>query len=167
MAQEKVPKSLAKAATRNMKTIKQYEPSRKHRIDRIINDSKNNKKKTKSPVKKRKPQPEQIELPEKKAHFLANYADKQNDAYCSVESFERLVYQLEGIRIVLRAPTYAKVGRYPYKRRCSKDTSIRDFIENRIKRSINSTYQVYISTDKEFSLDDPISSIRKYHNPNK
>lgn len=165
MAQEKVPKSLAKAATRNMKTIKQYEPSRKHRIDRIISDSK--KKKIKPPVKKKKQTREQVELPEKKAHFLVNYADKQNDAYCSVESFEHLVYQLEGIRVVLRAPTYAKVGRYPYKRRCSKDTSIRDFIEKRIKRSINSTYQVYISTDQEFSLDDPISSIRKYHNPNK
>ena len=166
MAQEKVPKSLAKAATRNMKTIKQYEPSKKHRIDRIINDSKT--KKHKPPVKKKRKQiPEQIEIPDKKAHFLANYAERQSDLYCSVESFERTVYSLEGIRVILRAPTYAKVRRYTYKRRCSKDTSIRDFIEKRIKRNINSEYQIYISTDKEFSMDDPISSIRKYQKPNK
>ena len=168
MAQEKVPKSMAKAAARNTKVVKQYEPSKKARIDRIISESKakttTKKRKPSKPKKKKQIKPE---IPDKKSYFLANYADKKDDMYCSVESFEKSVYLLEGIKVVLRAPTYAKVGRYNYKRKCSGDTSIKDFIDRRIMRSIDSTYQVYVVSDKEFSLSDSIETIRNYRNSNK
>jgi len=88
---EKVPKSLAKAATANMKIIKRHTPSRKERIDHILE-------------KRRKSTLEYSEE-DKKNFVLANLADKKQNDYCTVESFERTVYLLEGIRIVLRAPT--------------------------------------------------------------
>lgn len=151
---EKVPKSLAKAATANMKMIKRYKPTRKERIDHILENRRKNDPK--------------VDMPEedKKAYALANVAVRQNDNYCSVESFERSVFLLEGIHIVLRAPTYATVRRYPFKKRCSKDTTVHDFVEKRIKRVIDSTYQVYVVSEKPNPLSLTVKEIRKYHTPN-
>lgn len=149
---EKVPKSLAKAATANMKIIKRHTPSRKERIDHILE-------------KRRKSTLEYSEE-DKKNFVLANLADKKQNDYCTVESFERTVYLLEGIRIVLRAPTYATVRRYPFKKRCSNDTTVHDFVEKRIKRTINSTYQVYVVSEKLNPLDLAVKDIRKYPTSN-
>lgn len=149
-----IPKSLAKAATKNMKVIKNYKPSKKERINRLIESRKAAKV---SP-------PNNVE--DKVACFMQNEAQRQSDNYCTVEYFEKSVYSLEGIKVILRAPTYATVGRYTYRTKCSKDTTIRDFIERRIKTSIDSTYQICIVSDKEFSMDDPISVVTNYNHLN-
>lgn len=151
---EKVPKSLAKAAAANMKLIKRYKPTKKERIDRIIEDH-------------RKLDPRSDYTKEDVMnHIQVNMADKKRNEYCTVESFERSVFSLEGIRIVLRAPTYATVRRYPFRKRCSNDTNVHDFVEKRIKNTIDSTYQVYVVSDTKYSPDMPISKIRKYHSSN-
>lgn len=149
-----IPKSLTKAATRNMKVIKSYKPSRKERIDRLIESK---KAASVSPPKNEE---------DKLKYFMQNEAQKQSDNYCTVEYFEKSVYSLEGIKVILRAPTYATVGRYTYRTKCSKDTTIREFIERRIKTSIDSTYQICIISDKDFSMDDPISVVTNYNHLN-
>lgn len=150
---DKVPKSLTKAATKNMKIIKHHELSKKERIDKLI-ESRKTKVESPKTVK------------EKKERFIANEAVRRSENYCSVESFERSVYSIEGIKVILRAPTHATVGRYTYRSRCSKNTTIRDFIRRRINPCINSTYEVYIASDKKFSMDDPISAVTNYDHSN-
>lgn len=174
MAEQKIPKSLSKAASRNTKIIKQYDATKSERIDRIMQNQQNKKKK--SQKKKHKPDTPKkvykptdsccITLEDKKERFLSNLSEKEKEHYCSVESFEKSVFLLEGVRIILRGPTYASVPRYPYRKRCSNGTKVCDFVERRIKRIIDSRYQIYVIADQLNPMELTIGDIRKYDEPN-
>lgn len=65
--------------------------------------------------------------------------------YTSILNFESKVFELEDIRIIIRAPEDSKVLKYYYSKRSSEDKSISDFINTRIKPLIGNFNVVVIS----------------------
>lgn len=51
----------------------------------------------------------------------------------TIRDLEQKVYESEGIRIVIRGDKDESVDSYPYERRTSKNTTVSEFIEKRIK----------------------------------
>lgn len=49
-----------------------------------------------------------------------------------VIDFEQKVFELEGVRIVIRAPRNADVGEYGYKKSYPQNNSIREWLDTRV-----------------------------------
>ena len=164
-------KSIAKAAARNRKVIKNYSESKKDRIDRLLSTS---NKRSKSSDRKKVSKSEHVEYDKQNNTatnvnsntddsmkiFLNNMKEKDREFYCTVEEFEKRVYEVEHIHVILRASKISKVRKYPYSRKCSNDTPISKFIQNRIKRNIDSMYDIEV-VDKILNKDCTIGDIRR------
>lgn len=50
----------------------------------------------------------------------------------TVQEFEQAVWQVEGIRVVVRAAPSAEVGSYPYRNAAIKSNSVTQWLESRI-----------------------------------
>lgn len=61
----------------------------------------------------------------------------------TVEEFERAVFELEDIRLVVRAPRSAHVGDYDYERRAAGNASVTEWLDQRI-RPLVGTYDVAV-----------------------
>lgn len=45
---------------------------------------------------------------------------------------EQIIYELEEVRVVIRAPTNAEIGVYPYSRKAAGNASITEWLQQRV-----------------------------------
>jgi hypothetical protein len=90
-----------------------------------------------------------------KAEFYTRREVKQADLYYRVSEFEQDIYRIEGFKVIVRASSIAKIRRYPYKKRCSSNNTVKYFIEHRLKRTTDSEFEFEIPyyTDYETLSD--------------
>ena len=60
---------------------------------------------------------------------------------------------------MVRGPKNAQVMRYPYKKRASSDTTLKDLIIRRIERTLQHDYEVEVMP-KGISLDTDIKTVK-------
>jgi hypothetical protein len=60
-----------------------------------------------------------------------------------VSEFEEKAWEIDGIRIVIRAPGNTKVSAYSYKRAAANTMSITEYLNSRINPGIKS-YEVFV-----------------------
>ncbi|WP_155801702.1 hypothetical protein [Magnetospirillum molischianum] len=82
-----------------------------------------------------------------------------------VSEFEQKVWELDGIRIILRADSNDEVGEYERVRAVAQSSSIAEFIENRVKKHIGDVDVVVVdgrgTIPRRNSL---VSTIRETYN---
>lgn len=61
-----------------------------------------------------------------------------------IEDFEKKVFEVEGIGIVVRAPVGTMVGDYPYTRANAGNSRITEWLERRVQLAIGDEYDVAI-----------------------
>lgn len=62
----------------------------------------------------------------------------------NVIEFEQKVFELEGVKITIRAPSNAQVGDYDYKKSYSQNNSIREWLETRVFDKVGD-YEVVVT----------------------
>lgn len=75
------------------------------------------------------------------SEFTAKQTVKNNDMYYTVREFERDVYRIEGIKVIVRASSMTKIKKYTYKKRCASNNSVNYFFVKRLKQITDSEFE--------------------------
>jgi len=67
----------------------------------------------------------------------------------TVEEFEEKVWEVEGIRIVVRAPADTPVGDYDYQKACQESWRVTQWLESRVRPNLNAHEVIVIQGDGE------------------
>lgn len=71
-----------------------------------------------------------------------NIANK-DDIYCTAEEFEKDVYAVESIRIILRCPKSRRVLKYSHKKEMNSKTTVNEFIKA-VSNCINNEIEIEV-----------------------
>ena len=130
--------SIEKAAKGLANDVCDSKKARLNNLKKIGKCSKKKSEKSAADIKKEE---------ESKSLFLSSYKDRQNSLYTTVDTFEDIVYSIEGIRVIVRASKNAKVLSYPYKKKCGGNNTVEYFINKRLKQVTGSKYEFYLPYD--------------------